>query len=89
MAAISLPQCQICGGRSIETDWVEHNGLIQLGRCQRCDHRWTSSLGSAPSVLARAGGARRPRLHAGTPAQPPGARTTPARTGNRRTKGAA
>jgi hypothetical protein len=43
--------CEVCGGREVHTDMVEHGaGWLLLAACPRCDHRWTQRLADAPTV---------------------------------------
>jgi hypothetical protein len=35
-------RCEVCGNRHVECDEVEAGGAsLHLGRCPRCEHRWT------------------------------------------------
>ena len=35
-------RCLVCGFSEIRTDEVVDRGVVFLGWCPRCDHRWTS-----------------------------------------------
>ncbi len=35
-------RCCICGFSEVRTDEVVDQGVIFLGECPRCEHRWTS-----------------------------------------------
>ncbi len=40
-------RCPICLCPGVRTDAVHHGGLLLLGECPRCDHRWTSASSDA------------------------------------------
>jgi hypothetical protein len=40
-------RCLVCGFTEVRTDEVVDRGVVFLGWCPRCDHRWTSR---APSL---------------------------------------
>jgi hypothetical protein len=59
----TLVRCLICGSSEVRTDEVIDRGVVLLGECRRCDHRWTQRLASAadgersrlPGVVSAAG----------------------------------
>ncbi len=40
--ARTLTRCQVCGFAEVRTDEVVDGGVVFLGECPRCEHRWTS-----------------------------------------------
>jgi hypothetical protein len=56
--------CPVCGFSEVRADEVVHGGVVFLGLCPRCDHRWTSTV-PGPTVALRA---RAPRELTETPA---------------------
>ncbi len=38
----TLTRCLVCGFAEVRTDEVVDGGVVFLGECPRCDHRWTS-----------------------------------------------
>jgi len=44
----TLTRCLICGFSEVRTDEVIDRGLVLLGECPRCDHRFTRRLSEAP-----------------------------------------
>ncbi len=42
-------RCLVCGFSEIRTDEVQDDGLVLLGECPRCQHRWTRRLGPTPA----------------------------------------
>jgi len=40
----NLTRCLVCGFTEVQTDEVVDRGLVFLGECPRCEHRWTSSV---------------------------------------------
>jgi hypothetical protein len=58
----TLTRCLVCGSAEVRTDEVIDRGIVFLGECPRCEHRWTSR---APLVserrLYKAAGAERRR----------------------------
>ena len=53
------PACAVCGGSEILEDEVFEGGILRLGHCRRCDHRWTERL--SPRFVPRV---RRPDVRA-------------------------
>jgi len=58
----TLLRCLVCGSSEVRTDEVIDRGVVLLGECRRCDHRWTQRLSaaaegarSAPRGVAAAG----------------------------------
>ena len=49
-------RCRVCGFSEVRTDEVAEGGIVLLGECPRCDHRWTQRIAPPParSVRARA-----------------------------------
>lgn len=43
--------CPVCGFSEVRTDEVVHGGVVFLGLCPRCDHRWTSAVPGHPEAL--------------------------------------
>ena len=43
-----LPTCAVCGSPDLDTDEVCDDGVLLLGACRRCDHRWTARRADAP-----------------------------------------
>ena len=39
----TLTRCLVCGSSEIRTDEVIDRGVVLLGECPRCAHRWTHS----------------------------------------------
>jgi len=37
----TLTRCLVCGFTEIRTDEVLDRGVVLLGECPRCNHRWT------------------------------------------------
>lgn len=58
----SLSRCLVCGFSEVRTDEVVDGGVLYLGWCPRCDHRWTraepvlrpAGLPTAPQTRPRA-----------------------------------
>ena len=44
-------RCVVCGFNDVRTDEVVDRGVVFLGWCPRCDHRWTTRV---QSLLAAA-----------------------------------
>ncbi len=40
--ARALTCCLVCGFAEVRTDEVLDGGVVFLGECPRCEHRWTS-----------------------------------------------
>jgi hypothetical protein len=40
----TLTRCLVCGFAEVRTDEVVQNGLVLLGECPRCEHRFTQPL---------------------------------------------
>ncbi len=40
--ARTLTRCLVCGFAEVRTDEVVDGGVVFLGECPRCEHRWTS-----------------------------------------------
>lgn len=43
-SARTLVSCLVCGSSEVRTDEVIDRGVVLLGECRRCDHRWTRRL---------------------------------------------
>ncbi len=43
----TLVRCLVCGSTEVRTDEVIDRGVVLLGECRRCHHRWTRLLASA------------------------------------------
>lgn len=50
-AGRTASRCLVCGFSEVRTDEVIDGGVMFLGWCPRCDHRWTSRV---PSLRATA-----------------------------------
>ena len=37
----TLRRCLVCGSSEVRTDEVVDRGILLLGECPRCEHRWT------------------------------------------------
>ena len=46
-------RCLVCGSTEVRTDEVIDRGLVFLGECPRCEHRWTARPAAPPVRLAR------------------------------------
>ena len=49
----SLTRCLICGFTEVRTDEVVDGGVVFLGECPRCEHRWTSRAPLEPRPARR------------------------------------
>jgi hypothetical protein len=49
LAPQALRRCAVCHGTDVVEDEVFDEGVLLLGECRRCEHRWTSR----PGPLAR------------------------------------
>ncbi len=38
----TLTRCRVCGFAEVRSDEVVDGGVVFLGECPRCEHRWTS-----------------------------------------------
>jgi hypothetical protein len=54
----TLIRCLVCGSSEVRTDEVIDRGVVLLGECPRCEHRWTEPVARTP-VLVRPSAARR------------------------------
>ena len=43
----TLYRCRVCGSAEVRTDEVVDRGLVLLGECRRCEHRWTQTTPDA------------------------------------------
>jgi hypothetical protein len=43
----TFQRCPVCAFSEVVTDQVVEGGVLALGACPRCDHRWTG-LGARP-----------------------------------------
>jgi hypothetical protein len=43
----TLTRCLVCGCSEVRTDEVVEGGLVLLGECPRCEHRFTQPLTGA------------------------------------------
>jgi hypothetical protein len=53
----SVTRCLVCGFTEVRTDEAVDRGLVFLGECPRCEHRWTSPAppSKVPLVAGSAG----------------------------------
>ncbi len=49
----SLTRCLVCGFAEVRTDEVVDGGVVFLGECPRCEHRWTSRAPLEPRPARR------------------------------------
>jgi hypothetical protein len=52
-ATRTVIRCLVCGSTEVRTDEVIDRGLVFLGECPRCEHRWTARPSAPPVRLAR------------------------------------
>jgi hypothetical protein len=48
--ARTLTRCLVCGFAEVRTDEVVDGGVVLLGECPRCEHRWTSRAPLEPRL---------------------------------------
>ena len=53
----TLTRCLVCGSAEVRTDEVIDRGIVFLGECPRCEHRWTSRTPLASERRLRQAGA--------------------------------
>jgi hypothetical protein len=63
----TLTRCLVCGFTEVKTDEVIEGGLVLLGECPRCEHRFTQLLPRARE-LARVGSPAATRIREGAAA---------------------
>jgi hypothetical protein len=49
----TLTRCLVCGFAEVRTDEVVAQGVVLLGECPRCEHRWTATLAPEPTRALR------------------------------------